>query len=747
MDRRRELAEVKRLLSAGRLLTLTGAAGVGKTRLALRIAERLSRAFPDGVWLVSLSPLQDGAPVAHAVADALGISDDTGRQPLDLVVEYLRARRLLLVLDNCEHLLDACAALVGAVLPRAAGVRILATSRHRLNLTGEHLLEVPPLGIPAPEEPVEGVSGTKTFPALELFSDRATAVVPDFAMTAGNLEYVARLCRRLDGLPLAIELAAVRLRTVGIKKLVEQLDDRFRLLTGGGRSVPPRHQTLRAAIEWSYGLCTQEEQRVWALLSVFAGSFDLDAAEAVCTEDDGEHTDVLDVVAGLVDKSILIGRRSGDAMRYQLLSSLRDYGLEKLAELGTVLAARRRHRDHYLRLAEACERQWFGPRQLEIAGSLRSELDNFRAVLNFCTTTPSEVQIGLRLAAILWCHWTPCGANDEMRYWFQQAVHRGAKPSGRWATGFWVCGMVMVIHGRSTQVLQAAAPPDGSARARDDRPAATPVAGWRPGERELMSFVVLSQIELACTLVFHARPDQAVPLCREALAVCQAYDEQWARSYALRTLALAQWALGEYDGATEHARECLRLEYVVHDQPSLGRTLELLAAIAADKGDAERATVLQGATERIRHDTGQRPLASRPRQAGRIRASERRTRETLGDRGFEQAFKRGEELSRNDVVTYALQERSKISGKSPKPSPASPGEAADTRLTPRERQVAELVSQGLTDKQISAALVIAQRTAEWHVRRILTKLRFTNRTQLAAWFSSTRPPGERPESR
>lgn len=747
VDRRDELAAAKRLLSAGRLLTLTGTGGVGKTRLAGRVAGRVSRAFPDGVWLVSLATLRDGALVPHAVADVLGVHDDAGGQMLDVIVEHLRGRRLLLVLDDCEHLLDACVRLVDAILPRAAGVRVLATSRHRLNVSGEHLLEVLPLGVPASGVQARDVAAAKAFPALELFADRVTAVVPGFKMTAGNLEQVARVCRRLDGLPLAIELAAVRMRSHSLEQLAARLDDRYRLLTGP--AVLSRHQTLRAAIDWSYELCTPAEQRVWALLSVFGGSFDLGAVEAVCAGQGIDAADVLGIVAELVDKSILVSERHVDAprYRYRLLTSLRDYGLEKLSELGEVSATRRRHRDHYLRLAEECERQWFGPRQLEIVDELRAELDNFRTALDFCVTTAGEVQQGLRMVAILWCYWTPGGAHDEMRHWFHRAVHHGAKPSGGWANTFWVCGMVILLHTRSTEVLHAGGPP---ARAREELPVAASmvghVSGWQHAEGGLLGFVVLGRIELACTLVFQATPDQAVPLCVEAIAMCEARGEQWARSYALRTLAMAEWVMGEYDSATAHARECLRLTYVVHDRQSLGRTLDLLATIAAGTGDAERAAVLQGAAERIWHEVGRSPLTSLHRRAGRIRASERQARSALGDRGFERVFKRGGELSRDDVVVYALQDRSRVPERLKKPKTTSV-ESPDTRLTPRERQVAELIAQGLTDKQIAAALVISQRTVEGHVQRMLAKLGFPNRVRLAAWVSSAQPQGERPESR
>ncbi|WP_327317538.1 ATP-binding protein [Streptomyces sp. NBC_01235] len=281
VDRRSELAEGRELLARARLVTLTGPGGVGKTRLAVRIAARVERAFPDGVRFVHLSGLHDPTLVPLAVADALDLHDHSQRPPLDTLVERLRDRRVLLVVDNCEHLLRSCATLAGALLRGTTGVRVLATSRHRLGLTEEHLLDVRPLPVPDPDGELTAADG---YPALALFADRAAAVVPGFRLTAANRASVARLCHRLDGLPLAIELAAVRMRVLDVPQLLTRLDDRYRLLATGSPTVPPRHQTLRAAIDWSYELCDPQEQLTWSRLSILPGTFDLETAEAVCEE-------------------------------------------------------------------------------------------------------------------------------------------------------------------------------------------------------------------------------------------------------------------------------------------------------------------------------------------------------------------------------------------------------------------------------------------------------------------------------
>lgn len=737
VDRRHEAAEAKRLLSVSRLLTLTGPGGVGKTRLAARVAAQLSRAFPDGVWLVPLAALQDEGLVPHTVAAALGIRDERGGRPMEALIEYLRDRRLLLVLDNCEHLPQACAVLAAAVLAAARGVRILATSRHRLGLTEEHLLDVPPLPSPDPEELAgPGVPGGR-YPALDLFADRAAAVVPGFTITAENQQAVARLCRRLDGLPLAIELAAVRMRALGVDQLLERLDDRYRLLTGGSPAVPPRHQTLRSTVDWSHGLCTPQEQLVWARLSVLVGGFDLDAAEAVCADERLGRCGVFEAVAGLVDKSVLIREAGTDGrpVRYRLLGSLRDYGLEKLSGLGEAAMARRRHCDYFLRLAGGYEKRWFGPGQSEAVARLRAEQDNLRGALDFCLSTEGEAQSALHLAGTLWFYWSVKGAWGEGRYWLDQAIRAGAQPTGARAKALWLGGLLALINGRSTALLALEEAAGRERQPGDDLPVAVAPLDLAPARSrdggEMMTFAILTRVELACTLVFHGRPERAVPLCAQARAVCEAHGEQWALSYVLRILALAQWALGDPESAAGHARAALRLKHLIRDTHGLGRVLDILALIAVELGAVERSAVLLGAVARLRRETGRSADESGSR-------AERQTRQALGECVFRRAFRYGAGLSQAEAVAYALEEapppaadpRPRNTGSANTAQPAAPG------LTRRETQVAELIARGLTNKQIAETLVIARRTAEGHVERILNKLGFGCRSQVAAWITS-----------
>ncbi|SFW75881.1 ATP-binding protein [Amycolatopsis australiensis] len=737
VGRKAEVAEVKHLLTRARLVTLTGVGGVGKTRLAVQTAAGLARAFPDGVWLVELAGLDDPALVAHTVLEALGVHDETGRTPAAVLAEHLRDRRLLIILDNCEHVLDACAALAHDLLRAAPGLRLLATSRERLALAAEHLWPVSPLPLPEPGRPLPGGAWLQ-YPALTLFAERAAAVDPGFAVTDANQERVAQVCRLLAGIPLAIELAAVRLRVLTLAELESGLGDCFRLPGTVKRGGEPRHQTLLAAVDWSFALCSPPERRVWARVSVFAGGFDLPAAERVCA-----GGDVRDVLAGLVEKSVLI--REGE--RFRLLEPLRQFGRDKLAASGDAAAVSRAMRDHYLELAVRSERAWFGPAQAEVFRRTRVEHANLRAALDYSLTEPGELETGLRLASTLWFYWAGCGVFGEGRHWLDRALTLATEPGAARAKALWVNGYVATLQGDTAgAVAMLAECRDYARRAGDEialayathrlgcnllvgddvRDAKTLFEEARARYRqlgELNSNVMLAGIELAVASVFLGDLDRAAELCEEACATGVAHGERWAHAYAIFVQALVALGRGDFARAAEHGRHCLRVKREFHDLLGIVLAIEVLAWTEAARGRWEPAATMLGSAQPIWQAVGFPMFGSRFFGAPHGEC-ETRTREALGDGPFEAALRRGREFGLAEAIAYALGDTA--------PSPA-PGPARATPLTDREREVASLIADGRSNQEIADKLVISRRTAEGHVNRILRKLEFDSRTQVAAW--------------
>src|SRR5271156_1444149 len=425
VGRGRELADAKRALSKSRLVTLTGVGGVGKTRVAERVARDRRRAYPHGVWLVELGELPDPALLTQTILTELGMRGQPSGDALRVLIDSLSSRQLLLVLDNCEHLLDEVAGLSTALLRSCPDLQILATSRAPLHIVGEAVLPVPPMAAPEPDRS-GGVAGLSRYDAVALFTERAAAAVPDFAVTEDNYRAVAALCYRLDGLPLAIELAAGRLRSLSPAQILSRLDDRYALLTGGERGRPGRQQTLRASIEWSYQLCTPQEQRLWARLCVFAGSFELDAVEGVCTGDIARD-EIVDLVSSLVDKSIVVRQERGTVVRYRLLESIREFGLERLSEAGEGPALRMAHWRWYAALVRTANVEWISARQVYWLARLAAEGANLRSALDFCLNEHGdadavmEILVGLPLG-VWWAH----GRLGEGRHWLDEALARSS---------------------------------------------------------------------------------------------------------------------------------------------------------------------------------------------------------------------------------------------------------------------------------------------------------------------------------
>ncbi len=423
IGREDEIGEVRKLLARSRLVTLTGVGGGGKTRMALEIVRDLPASFPDGIWLVELAPLADPALVASFIVSTLGLINDPDRSPLDALVNYLRDRQTLLLLDNCEHLIETVARLVDTLVRHCPDLHVLTTSRERLEIDGEAVWLVPPLALPPTEEQLS-IEALARHDAIRLFVERATAALPSFSLMEGNAAVVITLCRQLDGIPMAIELAAARVRMLRVEEIVARLEDRFRFLTGGNRTAPPRHQTLRALIDWSYDLLPAVEQRLLRRLAVFAGGFSLAEVESICDEEN--EGGVLDRLTQLVNKSLVVANRvSGELARYSLHETIRQYGLERLAEEGAVESMRDRHAAFYCRLAEEAEPQLYQTGQMLWMDRLEETYDNLRAALNWALVDhPPAAETGLRLAAALAYYWEMRGILVEGRRWLTVALEK-----------------------------------------------------------------------------------------------------------------------------------------------------------------------------------------------------------------------------------------------------------------------------------------------------------------------------------
>ncbi|MZD07084.1 regulator, partial [Streptomyces sp. SID5785] len=672
VGRAAERSALLRDLETTRLVTVTGVGGVGKSRFAAHSAARAPTELRrDGVWRVELAPVRDDGLVEHALAQALGLTDHTTRPPRQVLVDHLAERRLLLVLDGYEHLVDACASLVRDLLRAAPGLRVIAVGRRPLALAGERLFPLAPL---------------TAADAAELFADRARGLLPAFRDDTGD-PAVLELCRRLDCLPLAVELAAGRLRALSPAQLVERLDDRFRLLTGGGRDALPRHQTLRTTIGWSHELCTAPERLLWARLSVFSGPFDLEAAEYVCGGDGLRHDEILDVLDALLAQSVVLREEGRGAVRYRLLDTVRAYGAEWLDSLGDTDRMRRRHRDWYLGLATWCELDWFSPRQSEVATRIDAELPNLRAALEFCLSEPGEGHLGRYLAGTLWFYWAGCGRLAEGRHWLDRSVGpdgehgaEGADPDeyrDARLKALWVLGYVAVLQGDVVSALAALeecrteAEHAGNATAlayavhrtgclaliTEDLPRAERLL--RSALRryreigELNSNVLMGQVELAMAVAFQGDLPQAVALCEDVREVCADHGERWTRAYALYVLAYAAWTRGDLPEARELLVECLVIDHEFHDLLGLVLAVELLALVTEAEGDAPEAALLQGAAGRIWPSVGP-PLFGSGHYNGPHEVCEGRARAVLGDARFDELARAGERLAADEVVERVL---------------------------------------------------------------------------------------------
>ncbi|WP_233531954.1 LuxR C-terminal-related transcriptional regulator [Antrihabitans sp. YC2-6] len=745
VGRRRELADAKSAMGESRLVTLTGPGGVGKTRLAYELAERARRAFRDGTWIVELASVEDESSLTSAVVSTLAVPDQSNRAPIRKLTDYLRERQLLIVLDNCEHMLAPVAALVDELLAHAPGLRILATSREPLGIAGEHSCTVPPLTTPPPDI-VHSPESIDRFEAVRLFIDRARDITPDFAVTQENSVAVVQLCNRLDGIPLAIELATTRLRALSVTQIVARLDRRFQLLTGGNRVALPRQQTLRALIDWSYELCTDAEKLLWARLSVFTGSLDLDAAEQVCGFGELNRDDVIDVLDRLVAKSILVIDRDGETVRFRQLMTVREYGAELLAESGERSTVRTRHRDHYRNNAKQMVAQWCGRGQATALAAMKRDHPNLMSALEWSVTTPGELGAGAELAVDLRYHWIAGGFLSDGRRVLEQVLDALREPGPHRGEALWVAAWVALIQGDRDPAQHWLVECSDFARARGDGRLASHSAQWIAihhlfsgdtaaaivsFEQAIAGFVsvgdraseLTTAFQLAMAQTYNGRHDDALGTCRSALALSQKDGELWAYAYTLWISGVARWHLADAAGAEKDARAALAVQRSFKDSICVALTIELLSWIEASR-NFDRAADLYGAAQAVWTGLGTTVEAFGPDIHRDSSASAALVVKALGRKRVDDTIAKHADLTKDAALDLALDVHAAAARPDARPV-----------LTKREQEIAELIAKGMSNRAVAEALVISPRTVDGHVERVLAKLDFTSRTQIASWIA------------
>ncbi|WP_440070937.1 ATP-binding protein [Streptosporangium sp. OZ121] len=683
IGREREVRRLLELLAGTPLTTLTGAGGIGKSRIAVRAALERQEHHPDGTWLVELSGERNGDLLAHTVAAVLGLPERSARSRTATLVEFLAGRRLLLILDACEHLLPACRDLVTEILAAAPGVRIIATSRRPLGLPQETLLPVEPFAAPCPgaERTPERAGTERSEPekeppkepkelekpeendALRLFLDRAGTAAPGLETTRAGTEAAARICRRLDGVPLAVELAAGWLGSLPVERLADHLDDHFEVLHGRARI--PRHRIARAAIGWSHELCAPRERLLWARLSVFAGGFDTAAAEWVCGD---EHLDdVPGLLESLAERFLLVRVPGG----YRLPATVREYGRERLALLGEEARLVRRHRYHYLDLARRAEADWYGPGQEEWAARLAFSMTDLRLALD--PASPTSVE----LAGTLWILWFCLGRLNEGRYHMTRAIEAAPVTDPGLPRLLWADGCVAIARGelelgrrRAEAALSAALDwgdyaAAGHAQLRlassslcsgaleDVEPRVELVREYfRRAEAATVS-EPLALVTAAMAVTWRGEFDRAVSVLKEVQRLCDARGERWARACGDYVLSIAQLGLGRVAEAAEAARQSLDVKWRLRDATGVALAVDQLAVIAAVEGDGLRTARLQGAGVRLWATFGLTGFGSEGMSEPRT-VAERTARQLLGDETYDAVFAEGYEADPDAAVAYAL---------------------------------------------------------------------------------------------
>jgi non-specific serine/threonine protein kinase len=778
IGREAELARLGSLLDEARLITVTGPGGVGKSRLALRAAAAAAAGFADGVCLVELSALREPGLLVHTVASALGLPEQSHGSHADAVLAHLCDRHLLLILDTCEHLIDACAMFAEAVIARAPRVTMLATSREPLDVSGENTCPIAPLPVPGlyelgddlsawsspdPEEVWGGrppgqaewgvvPPGDYSGSAVDLFLQRAAAAVPGFTVTPGDLPDVIRVCQRLDGIPLAIELAAVRLRALPLGELASRLDQRLALLTSGHSDG--RHRTLRDAIGWSYDLCTPAERVMWTRLSVFAGPFTMHAAEEVCA--DGPDDDlVMPTVIRLVDKSVLVrvdppGDAGGQPTQYLMLDTIREFGAERLADRGTDCrtggGSRDRFAARYLAMARYFRDHFLGDDQLARLRELRREHANVRAALEYALGDQGRAADGVELATALAHYWRARGLVREGSYWLGRAAGRAPEGSAARGRAMLERALLLTMQGDADEPLAAAAQGLALAAERGDtalaalgslvRTTALCVAGRlaaaaESGDEARRQFTALGDqlgltnldIQLTYLALLNEDIEAALGHVERGLRRLGGSRERWLHANLYLLASLTLYLAGRDIESTWTVTRALQVKQEIGDVLGVAFTLEILGWLAARSGSHQRAAWLLGGAEPLWERAGGRLAATASFEPLHAEAVAR-CGDALGPKRFAELFARGVLHPAEAMIAFALNDAG---------DPEDEGSTKirlPSQLTAREQEIASLVAAGLSNRQIAEKLFISRRTVDAHLEHIFGKLGITSRVML-----------------
>ena len=755
-----EARTLKQLVLENRLVTITGPGGSGKTRLALRVSHDLLGNFNQAVWFIELASLIDSRLIPEKIVSTLKMREEPGRSIMDSLASYLGLRPSLLVIDNCEHLISACAELSHFLLHKCPDLHILATSRELLGTMGEVTWAIPPLSLPELQPwqpPVNAqykLKQLKKSESAQLFIARAVAHARDFEITTTNAGWVAEICHHLDGLPLAIELAAAQVRSLSVEEIAQRLDNRFQLLTGGARTAPLRQQTLAAALDWSYELLSTQEQEVLQRLSVFAGGATLKETEIVCFEEGGESANVLKLLSQLVDKSLVIANRlAGSETRYHLLETIREYALAKLRVSPEIASVKNRQLDILLQLVEEAEVKMRGGEQAKWVERLEEERDNLRAALGWALES-QNADAGLRLASGLELFWLTRGYSNEGIDWLEKVLaQKQAATSGQIAKAMKTLGGLLLFSKEGGNLNRISQVLEESLKLYQE-------LGDQEGIAWVLNFMGIHSTEQEDFA-------KAKRFLNESLVLRRTLGDPWGIAQTMQNFASISLGERDYTRAKEYSEETIAWFQLAGNQRGVARTLgdladiahmegdlnqailllsqslspllqfgdkwsivpilETLAVLESEQGNYVRAARLFGATETLRQSIAMElHQVFKLHQVFEYENNLTAVREKLSEAEFTLAWDEGSALTLEQILAFVLNEL----------DPSSLSETVEGgfgSLTPRERETALLIAGGKSNREVAEAMTVSVKTVESYVTRILRKLGFNSRVQIATW--------------